>query len=227
MPKEKAVYSYFLNGFSFLNKNIEIYFVLIVLILINTLLPVQDKSIIGLAFLLPSITLTVFQWGYNLSVPIFLVQKKSDKKLSYIYIRDTTVQTTKRLIVPALILAILFTLFIIIFIIVISAISNGDVEKIKTINQQFQNWVQNPIHLGLLPFSFIFALFSFFPIFFSLEKYGFIDSIKKSITFSFKNLRFVVLLLAINIVSGLVIRAIIPGPLIETQIRSKLWSFLY
>lgn len=227
MPKEKAVYGYFLNGFSFFNKNIEIYLVLVALNLVTTLLPVQAKSIFGLIFLLMSIVVTVFQQGYTMSVPVFLAQKKNGKNLSYKYIRDITLQVTKRLIVPALIFALLFVLYIIAFIIVASAISNGDVEKMKAINQQLQNWIRHPNYLGILPFSLIFSFFSFFSIFFSLKKYGFISSIKKSITFSFKNLRFVILAFLISIVSGYVIRAVVPGTLLESQVGLKWWSFLY
>lgn len=227
MPQRKAAYHYFIEGFSFLNKNIEIYLLLIVISLASTLLSIHSRSIFGLIFLFIGLFLTAFHWGYLTSVPVFFVQKKNGKKLSYKYILDVSLQVTKRLIVPILILGLLFFLFIIGFLIVEQTVTNGNVEKMKAINQQLQNMIRQPNYFVIFLSSLIFSFFSFFSIFFSLEKYSFINSIKKSVTFSFKNLQFIILAFLITIVSGYVIRAVIPASLIGTTVGITWFGFFY
>lgn len=197
MPQRKAAYHCFIEGFSFLNKNIEIYVVLIAIGLISTLLSIHSRSIFGLFFSLAALALNVFYWGYIVSVPVFFTQMKNGKHLNYKYIRDITLQTIKRLIVPMLIIGPSFILLITSVLFVQSIISNSDVEKMIMTSQ---NIIKHPNYL-------VIFLFSFF--------------------FSFKHLRFVVLAFLITIVSDYLIRAVIPVSLIETTVGIKWWGFFY
>lgn len=129
--------------------------------------------------------------GFSFSLPVFLVEKQQGRSLSIANILSITLGNTKRLIIPLMLMGICF---IVIGILGIFLIPGGNVNLMQnTPNQGFGLWnIMLMLSIGL------FSFFSFANIYFSLEKKSFYSSIKKSISFSFKNLNFVIFLFVIS-----------------------------
>lgn len=217
MSNWKNIFSYFVTGFYLLNKNIKLYLILITLIIINSIISIRPSSVIGIPLLLVSIAISFIQWGFKFSIPIIMVHAQSGKKLDYVYLREITLETTKKLIAPIIVLYLFFALFIIFGIVFIVASTHGDVSQMKTTIQQLSDF--NTIimfRIFMLPRNFLYALLFFTPIFFTLEKDNFITAVKKSIIFSLNNLRFIILIFFALIIDLLL--SFIPFmPLIELK----------
>lgn len=227
MPKDKPVYSYYINGFSFLNKNIELYLIFIAFLFINTLFSLLGKSVVGLILSLLSIIIRTLQFGYQLSLPVFLHQKQKGVKLTYNFILDTTMRTTKRSLIPGMLFGILLLVCFLLYLGIIFAFQKVDTSNINILSQQLKNIIYQPNLYYIIPITIVFSYWVFFSIFFSLEMNSFGDSITKSINYSLKNLIFTLILISIYIVVNFIVRVAIQGLLLENQVELKWWSFLY
>ncbi|HBL51877.1 MAG: hypothetical protein A3D24_04685 [Candidatus Blackburnbacteria bacterium RIFCSPHIGHO2_02_FULL_39_13] len=174
----------FRQGFALANKNWEVFLVGLIFYLtasINDLL--GDSTISGFVEILVLLLLPVFL-GFYLSMPFFLLQKQQGK-LELSNILSTTLQNAKRLIIPSVLLFLVMVIFVVLFAIIASP-QNIDFDAfIKDVNN-VSMWKY------LVPISLIGTFLSFTPIYFSIEKFGLLSSIKKSVGFSARHFNFVI-----------------------------------
>lgn len=133
--------------------------------------------------------------GFYMSIPIFLVDKQQGKSLRLINILVLTLQSTKRLIIPGILLLLLFiALGILVYVFIVVVLYSGNFNIFsEEVPDSFNKW-----NIWILLFTGIFAFFSFTPIYFSLEKNGLFNSITKSLEFSLKHLKFIAVLALIS-----------------------------
>lgn len=201
--QQKSIFQYFLKGFSLTNQSFDIF---IIALFFGSLIYLPDLSENLQVDLLYGLLLLILM-GFNLSLPVFLLQKQQRQKLNYGEMLQVITNSIKRLLIPAV---ILFVVFILLFI--ISAVLVG--LFLQPSNSQVTNFFQNigqpgaqPIFMLLIvPLTFL----AFTPFFFSLENKNLLISIRQSIQVSFKNLYFVGILMVINIIYYFLIR-FLPG----------------
>lgn len=158
--------------------------------------------------------------GFYTSIPAFLVDKQQGKPLRLINILVLTLQSTKRLIIPGILLVLLFLvlgIFVYIFMVVVVYDGNWAIFS-KEVQGDFEKW--NIWMMILLGF---FAFFSFTPIYFSLEKNGLFSSIAKSLDFSLKHLNFIAVIILISWIFYS-INALLPP--ISKQLQSLIQTLL-
>ncbi len=197
MSRIKSLLNYFKSGFDLANKSIEIYFLGLALSLIISFESFfLNTQLVGIIQLLTLVGI-IINLAFSLSIPIFLLQKQQGHSLNFQNILSITIQNTKRIILPVILLSILiFVLFIASLILV--AIYLHPTKEVT--NQFFQslNGESNTITYILIAFFSFFVYVSFL---FSLEHKGFITSIIQSIILSFKNLSYLLLVLSAGIIS--------------------------
>lgn len=191
--QQKSIFQYFLKGFSFANQSFDIF---IITLFFGSSIYLPDLSgnlqidlLYGLLFLI--------LMGFNLSLPVFLIQKQQKQKLNYGEILKVIVNNTMRLLIPGIILFIILVLLVITSFVLVGLF-------LQPSNSQVTNFFKNigqpgpqPIFMLLIaPLTFL----AFTPFFFSLENKNLLISIKQSIQVSFKNLYFIGILMVINII---------------------------
>lgn len=133
--------------------------------------------------------------GFYTSLPAFLVDKQQGKPLRLINILAVTLQSTKRLIIPGILLVLLFLIlgiFVYAFMVVVIYDGNWAIFS-EEVQGDFDKWnIWMMLSIGLV------AFFSFTPIYFSLEKNGLFSSIAKSLDFSLKHLNFIAIIILIS-----------------------------
>lgn len=197
MDKEKPVLNYFLEGFRLANRSLEIYFILLILSLLyfyGTSFPNQPLSLV---YSILSFIIFVISVSFSLSVPVFLIQKQQGNALSIPSLLSTTMVNTKRIILPGILIFTILIMFLIATFILIGILLHPTSTQIAHFFQNFDPaW--NPVVLILV---IIFPFFVFTPLFFSLEKKGLLISIKHSIATCFKHLPYLILVIAIDVLS--------------------------
>lgn len=198
MDKEKPLLKYFFEGFSLTNHNIEIYLIGLIIVLLPSLLYAVSPNLPILNTLSPVFYLVAF--GFKLSIPKFLIQKHHDKSLVFKNIFSTTIQNTGKIILPAILLFIIFTILLMIAFALVAIFLRPTPGQIS---QFFESWNYSNIrwHPFLL---FLFPIFSFFvfsPILFSLEHKGLFASIIGSIITSFHHLPYLAIVIAVDFIS--------------------------
>ncbi len=207
---------YFIRGFYLANRSFEIYLIGIGLSLVGVFANLLLGSLLGKILQLVSFIIIFFTFGYKMSVPLLLTLKQQSKHLDFKNVWNIVLKNTKRMTLPVILFGILFMVLffaLLIFFVATSHPSNSQdiVASIKNFVEQLRNW--NPV---FIIFAVIFAFFAFTPIYFSVENRGLFASIKRSISFGFKHLNFIVLLIliqAINYTMITLIRIPVENPL--------------
>lgn len=217
---KSSLLNYFINGFSLANRSLEIYLIGIGLSLFGVLAGLLEGNILGKILQLVSFITVFFTFGYQMSVPLLLTHKQESKQLVFKSIWEIVLRNSKRMILPVILFGILFMVLffaLIILWVVMSHPSNSKdmVAAMKNFIEQLRNW--NPF---FIIFGAIFSLFAFTPIYFSIENKGFFASVKRSVSFSFKHLNFMMLLILIGAINYTVIT------LIRVPIENRLALFV-
>lgn len=195
-------FDYFTKGLSLVNKSWGILlFGLILTSFVSSLPYLSGDSFIKGTLQAIGFLLIFIEFGFSYSLPVFLLARQEGKSVNFGDILSTSLQNTKRLILPLILIFILFIiLFIVVnFILVVQFIYGGNFNFMQNATQGFNPWN--------LFFAFLIGLFSFFtfsPIYFSLEKDGLFRSIKRSINLSIKNLDFIIIIFVISVVIFLI-----------------------
>ena len=185
----KTLFNYFIKGFALAHKSLDIFFIGFVLYLCSTVLAyIQNNAFVDLA----SILLLFIYMSFSMSVPA-LLEKRDFFNIVF--------HNAKRFFLPML--SILF-FFIILVIVAFTITFNmfGSNEKnfaafMQSFFGSFKNWNPYLIVIGSL-----FAFLNFTPMYFSIENKGVLKSMKESIVFSFKHIRFASLLVIITMLTG-------------------------
>ena len=185
MNKEKPLFSYYFDGLALINKSLEVYLIALVLSLLS-FISFYITSIISI--------------GFSLSVPVFLLQRQQNKPLALQHILSTTINNTKRIILPLILTFILLIVLLIVSFVLIAIFLPLIKEQIL---QFFQSWdrLSKGWHPIFLISSILFSFFVFTPFFFSLEYKGLLVSIKKSIALSFRNLSYIASVILVGVIS--------------------------
>ena len=211
---------YFLQAFIIVNKSLDLYLIGISLILFSLLsqlnLPVGIQSI--LSFI--NIALMFILISFTLSIPVFLLWKK-ENKFTYLTLKNTVIKNTKRIIIPGIIFFVLFTTAAMVLLIIyaVTTVGSGDQVQPTNVERDIASAVNfltgwSPIMIIILVlFSIITSLFIFTPIYFSIEGKGLINSAIDSVSFSFKNLGFIFLVILISLLNGFILRLLPPQEL--------------
>lgn len=207
MKKSGSISGYFTEGFALLNKSLEVFLVALIFFFISSInsfilipkLP-WPEVLSNLLF----ITANLIGIGFSLSIPVFLLEKQRGKALNLNKMFSTTLQNTKRIILPA----ILILIFFVILLIVVGAVI---LTTLKPTNEQITQFFQspgnrwNPFFFLLLILPIISSFLVFAPFLFSLEHKGLLVSIKGSITTSLKHLPYITAVIAAGIIPYLLI----------------------
>ncbi len=174
--------------------------VLIIIPLLIKLLP--SPSVFNFLSTVLTIALLLFGTGYYFSIPLFL-RLKQGNQLSVSQIFSISVHTTKRLLIPFIVLILLLALGIIFMIVLIIAIKQ-DPQTITNFLKSFQTtWsLTYFVVMGIL--GLIFSVYTFTPVYFTVENLGFFKSLKKSFTFALKNTKFFLIVLIVTMLVNFV-----------------------
>lgn len=175
----------------------------------------KSREIIAIAFILyvlvPQIAkflvlkqLVVFiagflSFGFYYALPYFFSEKQQGKKFTIREYFVSILRMCKRLIAPFIML-VLMAFGLILLIMLVAYL----MQQVLRINVGFGGVLSTlttgsvALFLVTLFFRILLAFFMFVPIFFSIENLGFLASMKKSVRFSVKNLRFLLLIIAIS-----------------------------
>lgn len=187
--------TYFSKGFSLTNRSPEIYLIFIGLSLFGILDILFKGSPIVIALQIVSFIGFFFSFGFQMSVPLFFTFKQQAKPLDFNNMWPVILRNTKRMILPIILMVILFMilLFALLIWFIVSHPGNSQdiaTAAIKNFPEQMMNW--NPL---FIIFGIPLTLFSFTPIYFSVENKGFFASMRRSVSFSLRHLNFIVLLI--------------------------------
>ena len=205
--KENNIKDYFIQGFSLLNRNIDLYFLALLFTLISFLIQHLYKLHLPIGFIITilSLVITVLSVSYSLTIPYFLSYKQIGKKLDYGFLWRTILHNAKRLILPIIVLTLIAVIaFIVIgigIIVVVPLHVKNPQDFVRFLTQQ--GWIPWYVLFTTI-FAVIFSFFTFTSIFFSVENLGIFNAWIKSIAFSFKNIEFVVLIMAISVMADFI-----------------------
>lgn len=189
----KKTFDYFSKGFSLANKSFDLLLIAVSFVLVGQFNLLVHNQVINNFLNFINFILMFFNFGFVLSIPLFLLWKQQNKPLNYTAIWATTLKNTKRSIIPIIFIIFLFLVILVITALILLATGPPTPEQIKAlIDSLLHKW--NPIFFIL---GIILSFFAFTSIYFSIEESGLLTSIKKSITFSFKNLTFIGILIVI------------------------------
>lgn len=219
--QQKPIIQYFLRGFALANRSLDLFFIGLFLSLgeisLNSL--VQNPTI-GFVFTILSFVIFSISQGFLLSMPVFLVQKQEKKPLDKKHLVKVVLKNSKRIIVPVIIFFVLifFAVLLIPLLVppefIFGPYSKKSEEEIISFMQNVgKSW--SPIFL--IPLS-LAAFFGFTSFFFSLENHGLLSSFKKSIGAAFNNLRYIGIVILINIIIFYSITNLIPNEVFWGQL---------
>lgn len=219
----KQVIDSFQKGFSLTNKSWGLFLLALSLPLLSNIFPLLGNSFIGITLQVVGFLSIFIDFGFSVSLPIFLVYKQQGKSLSFGKIVSTTLLNTKRLM--------LFTILILLFMFIGGLLSlfliaiflyGGNFDFMQNLPPGLYFWdFMLALIIGLCSF------FTFAPIYFSLEKNGVLSSIKKSVSFSFKNLNFIMVLFVISVSTYLVLALFLNNHqnLYQLFIRNTIYAY--
>lgn len=219
------LFGYFTKGFSLLIKNLDIYLISLVfsiILIINPLFIGKIPSSTNFLNVILGLVVALLSLSYSFSVPLFFNSLQQGNKLNSSYILHSTLRNAKRLMIPLVVLILgLIGLVMTSILIIILLGLNPDNIKIFTQDlslPQSSGYTTLMVLLGV-----IFSLLNFTSIFFSVENLGLFTSMKKSILFSFRNLKFTLMILIITLFSNLL--TFLMDPLILNQ-KNVLFSLI-
>ncbi len=195
----KQVIDSFQKGFSLANKSWGLFLFWFIFSTISGIPNLLGDSFIKVTLQIVGFLLVFFIGsGFSFSLPIFLVEKQQGKTLKLGNILSTTLRSTKRLI--------LFTILTILFLILTLILSSLLIFTAQFIYEGNLNFLENSTlgfelitSITMVLFIGLYSFLTFASIYFSLEKQSVFSSVKKSISLSFKNLNFIVILFVINV----------------------------
>lgn len=206
MQENKSILNYFLQGFRLLNKNIEIFIINILLLLISTFLPtINLPSELTLITAIISLTLSLLIISYGLSIPLLFTYKQQGGIIDFSYLRKILPQNLKRLFESQT----TAKSFLISFLILVTAIFAFLILKpdVKSITDGISNlnktWdLRFTVYTSVLAILQSFLVFS--SIFFSINNLRIYSALKNSIAYSFHNLKFVGVVAGLYVASNLI-----------------------
>lgn len=188
-------FNYFRKGFNLVNKSWRILLFGLILTSLKNIPVILSDSFVKGTLEAMGFLLIFVEFGFFYSLPVFLLARQEGKLVSFGDIFSTSLQNTKRLILPLILIFIVFIILGVLgLFLVIQFVYGGNFDFMQNTAQGFNLW-------NLFYFVFFFGLFSFItfsPIYFSLEKNGLFRSFKKSINLSIKNLDFIIIIFMIS-----------------------------
>lgn len=137
--------------------------------------------------------LDLFVLGFDLSFPVFLQDRQNNRPIDAKHWALTTLQSTKRIVLPCF----LVFLFLFVIIVILALALHPSTDQVKSFFNSITTKGWNPI---LAIVSVLGAFSVFFPMFFSLEKEGILQSFKHSVAVSFKHLPFISMVMIIDFI---------------------------
>lgn len=195
--QQRSLVQYFLKGFSLTNQSLDIFFISVLLLLPSLFSNFMPHTILGKILSALSIVLICITIGFNLSLPVFLVQKQQKKSLDYREIIKVVLKNTKRIMLPGIALFILLIIFLILSLILTAIFIHPSREETTSF---FQNIGEGWQPIFLIPVVLI-SFLEFTSFFFSLEHNGLLNSIKKSVLVAFNNLYYMSIVILISAIS--------------------------
>ena len=188
MKGKSTIINFFIDGFVFANKNFDLFLYDSFMIVLISILDLFPHSLFKTLF-----SLIIFQlsFGYFFSLPALLVMRQNKAHLRVKEIIAIIIENAKKLIRPAVLLAIVFVGLIIIFTIAIFIIKQP--QKIKP------NLIQQSTDYLIIFISLTAPVMIFTAIFFALGKMDFFTALAKAIIYCIKNMSFVILIIIITI----------------------------
>lgn len=185
---------YFKKGFTLTNKSLAVFLFGLLLSLLNSLTELSLKPFSIEIPWVAGFLISLIEFGFALSVPLYLVKKQEGKSLSLGDFLSTTLISTKRSALPIMFLMVIFiTISVLIFILAAQFIYGGNFDFIHDNPQVF-----GVFNLLLAFFIGLTSFATFTSIYFSVERNGFFASVKKSVSLSIKNLDFIIILFIIS-----------------------------
>lgn len=187
-------FDYFKKGISLVNKSWGIFLFGLILTALSSFPDLLGDSFIKRTLQAIGFLLIFIEFGFSFSLPVFLLARQEGKSVSFGDVLSTSLQNTKRLILPLiLIFIVLIILAVLGFILVVQFIYGGNFNFMQNTTQGFNLW--NLLSVFLIG---LFSFITFSSIYFSLEKNGLFRSIKRSIGLSIKNLDFIAIIFVIS-----------------------------
>jgi hypothetical protein len=183
---------YLRRGLSLANKSWGILLFGLILTLLSSIPELLKDSFIKGVLQAVGFLLAFVWFGFSYSLPVFLLSRQEGKSVNFGDILSTSLQNTKRLILP-LILIFVIILAVVGFILIVEIFYGGNFNFMQNTTVGFNPW---NIFLAFLIGLLAFLIFS--PIYFSLEKNGLVKSIKRSISLSVKHLDFIAIIFIIS-----------------------------
>lgn len=189
MDKISKVLNYFTQGWVLVNKSLQVYILGVLLSAttpLSSLIPEGPLStVIAILFSI----INIFYVGFTLSTPVFFNIKQMNKPLTYQIMLQTAFRNTLRMILPGLLLILIFAVLVAALAMLFISTFGVQARQLLTIFGDL-NGPFNPILISLM---FIFHLFLFTPVLFSLENKGLLYSVKQSIVLVPQNLPFFII----------------------------------
>lgn len=201
--KKHSLKQYFIDGFKFTNKNLDLFLILLSVSFVSMLLPLSNQFIGNLQKIASFIWLFIY-FSFQLSVPVFLLQKQKEQKISYTLILNTTLANTKRIILPSLVFGVILFVLFMGFMIFTTFISPLPKETNPTYNLNFSN----RMNLFINSIIILLSLFHFTSFYFSLEKKSLFSSLKKSLITTYHHPRYIGIILFIYLAHGILMSVI-------------------
>lgn len=195
---EKTTFSYFLKGFSLANRSLDIFVISLFFLLFGQFSFLFQDLLVRNILQLIDFILLFFNFGFFMSIPVFLLWKQQNKSLNYHVFWSTLTRNTKRMIIPTILYLILIMIVGFSFLFAVAAtIHPANSQQFAVIIQNFTNQLKNWNPLFIINGAIV-SLFVFTSIYFSVENNGFFASAKKSLAMSLKNLNFIVIIILIS-----------------------------
>lgn len=195
MNKKVKVFDYFKQGYNLALKSWDLFLIGLFLTLLANLPDLMGDSFIKGTLQVIGFLLLFVGFGFSFSLPVFLLGRQEGKDVDFGNILSTSLQNTKRLILPLIPIGIVFIVIMFIgLLLVVQFIYGGDFNFMQ--NAQTQGFSAWNILFALLIGSLSFGTFT--SIYFSLEKNSLFSSIKKSVSLSVKHLDFIIILFVIS-----------------------------
>lgn len=197
--------NYFFEGFRLLNKNIEIYIISLLLTLIGTFLALINNTPSSMDLLIALITLIInlIIISYSLSIPLLLTHKQEGKSLNAGYLTKVILHSLKRFFEPVTIAISIILGFVVLAGIILAFIAlKPDIKSLSTsLNNLNKEW--NPSYAMFTSILAVLqSIFVFSSIFFSINEQRLYTSLKMSVAYSLKHIRFVGIVAVLYVVSN-------------------------
>lgn len=205
---------YLVTAFYAVNKEIKLYLIAVFFICL-------DFLITSLKFSPLSLLVSLFSWAYTLSLPVFFQSLSENKKTENSFIFRKTMENSKRLIIPGIIIFVFggFLLMLAFFVVLISLgvhskISPAEMQQyLNLFLVKLGNIRQQPLwYIIWLPLGFFWSLFYFQSVYFAIEQKGFFRSFIYSFKYAVKNLYFVLTIFLFMFLVGLISLILYPFP---------------